>query len=100
MQLIDADWIKSRLTGRHGEKSELARKLGLAPDAITKILAGTRRIQPREMPVIWEFFAEPGSPEDLAMQLQRQIEKLTDEERRFLLAAATGVLAGRQKEDP
>ena len=56
MDMIDADWIKSRLTGQHGEKSALAEAMGLTSDKFTKVLNGTRRLQPREMIAAARYF--------------------------------------------
>jgi transcriptional regulator with XRE-family HTH domain len=60
MDVIDADWIRARLTGRHGELKALADASGLTPDKITKILKGERRVTAQEIPRIVAFFAEPG----------------------------------------
>lgn len=56
MELIDANWIKAHLTGRHGELKELADTSGLSPDKITKILNGQRQIKATEAPRIAAFF--------------------------------------------
>jgi phage repressor protein C with HTH and peptisase S24 domain len=56
MDHVDADWIKARLTGRHGEQAELAEFIGITPDKLTKILAGRRRVQASEVPRVVAFF--------------------------------------------
>jgi phage repressor protein C with HTH and peptisase S24 domain len=56
MDHVDADWIKARLTGRHGEQAELAEVIGITPDKLTKILSGTRRVQASEVPRVIAFF--------------------------------------------
>lgn len=57
MDVIDGKWIAERLTGRRGEKAELARHMGVGPDIITKILSGDRRVQPEEAPKAVSFFS-------------------------------------------
>jgi phage repressor protein C with HTH and peptisase S24 domain len=56
MDHVDADWIKARLTGRHGEQAELAEFIGITPDKLAKILAGRRRVQASEVPRVVAFF--------------------------------------------
>lgn len=56
MDVIDGKWIAERLTGRRGEKAELARHMGVGPDVITKILSGDRKVQPEEAPRAVSFF--------------------------------------------
>lgn len=56
MDMIDADWINARLTGRHGEKTRLAVALRISKDKVTKILKGTRDVQLEEVPRLLEFF--------------------------------------------
>lgn len=56
MDVIDGDWIRARLSGRHGEKADLARFMGVKQDIVAKILAGNRRVQPHEAPKVVEFF--------------------------------------------
>lgn len=59
MDVIDGDWIKARLKNVRGEQSRLARRMGVDPDVVTKILKGHRRVQPHEMPAVVAFFQEP-----------------------------------------
>lgn len=61
MDVIDGKWIAKRLTGRRGEKAELARHMGVGPDVITKILSGDRKVQPEETPRVWSFFENDAS---------------------------------------
>lgn len=56
MDVIDRQWIEKRLTGRRGERAELARFIGVKPDIVTKILSGERRVQPEEIPKVVAFF--------------------------------------------
>lgn len=61
METIDGEWIRARLTGRHGEKAELADFMRVKRDIISKILGGKRRVQPEEIPRVLAFFNElPG----------------------------------------
>ena len=56
MEQIDSEWVVSRLSGRHGEKADLARALGIDRTKLSKILNGTRRIQAAEIPRLFAFF--------------------------------------------
>lgn len=58
MDIIDANWIKSRLSGRHGEQAQLARAMGIDNDKLSKTLRGLRRVQPEEIPAVLAFFGE------------------------------------------
>lgn len=62
MDSVDADWIKARLTGRHGEKSEIARAIGVSSKQMSEILAGVRRIQHSEALRLMEHFGEAPAP--------------------------------------
>lgn len=100
MEIIDADWIKQRLTGRHGERAELARAMGVSPDVVTKILKGDRRVQPAEMPLIYAHFSnqQDDNPDPTMQKLLQRIPQLTGPERDLLLAAAEGMIARRHGE--
>ena len=65
MDVIDGKWIAERLTGKHGERAELARFLGVKPDIVTKILSGGRRVQPEEIPLVLEYFKARGLPQEV-----------------------------------
>lgn len=56
MDVIDADWIKRRLTGRHGEKAALAKAMGIDLTKMSKVLKGERRVQSSEIPALLRFF--------------------------------------------
>lgn len=56
MEKIDAEWVSDHLTGRHGEKAELAEFVGIDTDKLSKVLSGTRKIQIEEAPRFYEFF--------------------------------------------
>ncbi len=56
MEKIDRHWIKSRMTGKWGEASSLARHLGCTSATISKMLSGNRRVQAHEVPLILSFF--------------------------------------------
>jgi len=58
MDVIDGKWISERLTGRRGEKSELAAYIGVGNDVLTKILKGIRNVQPTEAPLVVKYFEE------------------------------------------
>ncbi|OGR09701.1 MAG: hypothetical protein A2341_14920 [Deltaproteobacteria bacterium RIFOXYB12_FULL_58_9] len=69
MEMVDAEWIKARLTGKHGEQQRLADALGISPDKVNKILSGARRVQPAEIPRVLSFFGEDGAVTDEEKQL-------------------------------
>lgn len=58
MDVIDAKWIRDRLSGRRGEQAKLAAALGINGDKMSKTLRGERRVQPEEIPKVLEFFGE------------------------------------------
>lgn len=58
MDVIDADWIKSKLSGRHGEQARLAEHMGIDQDKLSKILKGVRRVQAAEVPKVISFFED------------------------------------------
>jgi hypothetical protein len=58
MDVIDGEWIKKRLSNKHGEKSRLARHMQVKPEVVTRILNGERQVQATEIPRVVSFFAE------------------------------------------
>lgn len=64
MDIIDAEWISQRLSGKRGEKADLARHMGVKPDIVAKILSGERRVQSDEIPSVVSFF-ERTAPREL-----------------------------------
>lgn len=56
MDVIDANWIKDRLSGEHGEQARLAEAMGIDSDKLSKILRGQRRVQAKEIPGAISFF--------------------------------------------
>lgn len=58
MDVIDGEWIKRRLSTKHGEKSRLARHMQVKPEVVTRILNGERQVQATEIPRVLSFFAE------------------------------------------
>lgn len=59
MEPIDRFWIIARLTKTRGEKTRLAKALGIGPDMVTKILSGDRKLQQDEIPKVVSFFGGP-----------------------------------------
>src|SRR4051812_11785760 len=55
---IDLERLRSQLRAEGRSQSELARRLGLHPSAVNKMLAGTREIKLREFMVIEAYLAE------------------------------------------
>lgn len=61
MDVIDGKWIAARLGSGRGAKVALADALGVKPDVVSKILGGTRRVQPEEIPKVLAHFGGDGS---------------------------------------
>lgn len=82
-QIIDGSWISSQLTGRRGEKADLARSLGVRPDIVSKIISGERSVQPEELPKLLAFFkmklVPEGSVDDARNEIMTYVEKLNGE---------------------
>lgn len=57
MQVIDGTWLRSRLSGDHGEQKRLAAAVGITADKITKILKGERTIRAHEIPRFVAYFS-------------------------------------------
>lgn len=55
---VDRHWILDRLTGKRGEKADLARALGIPSHHLSKILSGERRLTPHEADAARQFFGE------------------------------------------
>lgn len=63
MQIVNADWIKARLTGRHGEKADIARAAGLSSKQLSYILGGDRKVSQKEATALLAYFGEtPAEP--------------------------------------
>lgn len=100
MKIIDAEYVRTHLTGERGEKVALADAMGVKPDVVAKIVSGVRRVQPNEMPIIEAFFeGRPLDVDPLTKKLNDRIAQLTDEEKRFVLGSLDGLIAQRQEED-
>ncbi|MBM2293809.1 helix-turn-helix transcriptional regulator [Sulfitobacter pseudonitzschiae] len=56
MDVINATWIKARLTGERGEQARLAEAMGIDNDKMSRILKGKRRVQPEEIPKVLKYF--------------------------------------------
>lgn len=102
MEIIDAEWIRARLTGKRGELADLARAMGVKPDIVTKILKGERRVQPGEMLAVKAHLDGSAVPalDETTRRLLENIPKLTAQERGLLLAAAEGMIAQHPDEEP
>ena len=95
MEPITAEWLRERLDGDRGRKTELADALGIGSDKVSKMIAGTRKPQAEEIPKILAFFGKtnPGVDPELAEVWQ----KLEPQERLFLLNAAKAQIAARDQ---
>lgn len=89
METIDGKWIKARLTGRHGEKAELARHMQIETDRLSKILAGKRAVRPEEVPRLLSYFNERIVPADHPdvdkADLLARLDRLNTAGRRMML---------------
>ena len=57
MDVIDADWLRARLSDSpRGTRARLAEALGIPADQVSKIVSKDRRIQPDETGKIAKFF--------------------------------------------
>jgi transcriptional regulator with XRE-family HTH domain len=76
MSHVDAEWIRTRLSGKRGERARLAEAMGIDNDKMSRIMQGKRRVQPEEIPKVLEFFGETLTGEhDRAKR--KAIQKLT-----------------------
>lgn len=64
--MIDADWIERRLGKEYGERSALARAMGLTSDKLSKILSGERRLQINEATLAKEYFDQQAADKGAA----------------------------------
>lgn len=89
MEVIDAQWIRNRLTNRHGELKALADAAGMTPDKITKILKGERQIKAHEIPAIVAYFTrlEPDGFAEPAQPYRSQVQPVNALGRVHALAA-------------
>lgn len=114
MDKIDRAWISARLTGRHGEKRDIAEAMGIRLDQLSKVLSGDRKVQANEIPGLLGYFGEslgdrtetPGffesqaepykTPNALLMLLQRIAPHLRKPETYRARASmpSLGILAG------
>lgn len=53
--MSDVEWIKRGLSASGKSQAELARRMGLNPSAVTRLLKGERTLLAREVPVIERF---------------------------------------------
>ncbi|MCZ0962860.1 hypothetical protein [Paracoccus benzoatiresistens] len=98
METIDAKWIIDRLTGKRGEKSALAKAMGVSAAEVSKILKGERRVQPEEMAKVKAFFDGPDAPARPAeKRLADRLKLLTDEELDLMSGAVDGLIARRRE---
>lgn len=96
MEKIDGNWIKSRLTGAHGEKARLAEAMGLSDSKVSKILSGERLVKASEIPTLLRFFGLDGKVTGTQAQLQARIGLLT-EDRQAQAAAYVDFLLAQQQ---
>jgi phage repressor protein C with HTH and peptisase S24 domain len=59
---MDLEWLRSQLDRPGYSQAELARRLGLAPSGVSKILKGGRRIIAHEADIIRAYLGAPATP--------------------------------------
>lgn len=92
MDVVDAEWIKAKLSGRHGEQARLAERMGIDQDKLSKILKGVRRVQAAEVPRVVAFFEDQSEePENKVPKLE--IADLASEAREDALVPVYDVAA-------
>lgn len=64
---IGGEWIRARLTGKHGEKVKLAVAIGIDTQKLSKVLAGERRLTVVEAERAKAYFGDAPSPEEQAL---------------------------------
>lgn len=81
MDVINAEWIKARMTGKRGEQARIAEAMGIDGDKISKVLKGNRQVQPEEIPGLLKYFNETlsGVEDDLLKELEDKIRLLPKE---------------------
>ena len=94
MQVVTPEWLRERLGNDRGKRAKLAKELGVSPDKVSKMLAGSRKPQADEIPVIYAFFGVTDLQVD--PELAEVWSELKESERLFLLTAAKAQIAARQ----
>lgn len=96
MDVINAEWIRKRLGNERGKQARLAEAMGIDNDKMSRILAGKRKVQAKEVPGVLAFFAaeQEASPEQALLQ---KIQELSDERRDALESYLSHLLS--QQED-
>lgn len=56
-ETLTADWIAEKLREHRIQQKDLARAMGIAPSGVTRLLRGERRLRPREVASVLQFFA-------------------------------------------
>lgn len=65
---MDLEWLRAQLNREGYSQAELARRLGLAPSGVSKILNGTRRIIAHEADIIRDYVGREPANHPPAMQ--------------------------------
>lgn len=82
MDVINAAWINARLTGRHGEKAELAAHVGIDSEKLSKILRGSRKVQIEEAPRFVSYFEGEAESSERRQRLNDLLRQLSEADRR------------------
>lgn len=79
---MDIEWIRKQFEETGKSQAGLARKLGLDPAGITRLLAGNRRLQAAEVPLVHEYFgtaeAQLGFNERTPLQPPQRVVQVGD----------------------
>ncbi|WP_043145322.1 helix-turn-helix domain-containing protein [Mameliella alba] len=89
MQKITPEWLKEQLDKKRGARTRLAERLGVGTDVVSKMVAGTRRPQAEEIPVILDFF---GLELDVDQEFQGIWNALSGEGHQTLKSVAKALL--------
>lgn len=95
MQKITPEWLRERLGNERGARAALSDALGLKPDQISKMLAGTRKPQADEVPAILAFFGEHAPSVD--PELAAVWSELKPSERMLILNLAKAQIDARRR---
>lgn len=93
METVDAEWLKERLTGEHGEQTRLAEAMGIDGDKLSKILKGKRRVQAKEVPGALAFFQKES--DDRWAELIKTVSQLDESDQKLVETFALKLLKAK-----
>lgn len=91
---MDVDWIKRGLEKPGKTQAELARRLGVNPSAVNRLLAGGRQLKAEEISTVSEYLEVAPPPEligrGLSDEAARYLPRLSDDSKIPVLGTAEG----------